>query len=546
MRVWTILLASAALAVAVTLLLRLTFDHEKRPGPRKPGKPGKPAQLPRAASPAAIQGRVLAGGKPVAGARVRIRGDRKHVTTDARGAFQLPPPGSIEDRITAAAEGYLIGGTAWRGLAAVQIELRPLPAEDCPEYVWTDPRPDRAAQGRCANCHAEIYRQWSAGPHARAATNRRFRNLYDGSTWSGTKNRGWSLLAEHPDGAGVCSSCHAPTVDFGDPASNDLRQVRGVAALGVHCDFCHKIRDVEVDNAGLTHGRFAASLLRPKSREHQLFFGPLEDVDRGEDAHSPVFQESRYCAICHEGTLFGVAVYTTFHEWLESRAATEGRSCQSCHMRPDGRMTNIAPGHGGIERAADTLASHGMAPGGKLQRLQSCLTLKSEVQGAEVRVVLKAHDVGHAVPTGYIDRHLLLVVEAWDDSDQRVPLQEGSRLDQLAGAALEGLPGRLFGRPLRDAKGNSPAPFWRVADLVADSRIQADQTVTSRFRFAAPPRRVRVRLLYRRFWEATRRQKNWPDDTRVVFDRKWRRDMQDQVRKSAPCQAKTDWGIGEH
>jgi hypothetical protein len=152
--------------------------------------------------------------------------------------------------------------------------------------------------------------------------NRRLRNLLDGSDWQGNAVHGWSLADEYPEGVAVCWSCHAPSL--GEMASNfDLGHISGVAAQGVHCDFWHMIRATTVDSSGLTHGRFGYELLRPS--QGQIFFGPLDDVDRGEDVYSPLQQESRFCAACHEGTLFGVPVYTNwpkdditiYDRWLE-------------------------------------------------------------------------------------------------------------------------------------------------------------------------------------------------------------------------------------
>src|SRR5262249_9193495 len=126
----------------------------------------------------------------------------------------------------------------------------------------------------------------------------------------------WNLLEQHPDGAGVCASCHAPTLrspqlDF------DLRTVTGVAARGVHCDYCHKIHEAPTDKLGTRFGRDGYPLLRPTSDE-QIFFGPLPDAVRpGESfVHAPFYKESRYCASCHEGVIFGVHVYGTYSEWL--------------------------------------------------------------------------------------------------------------------------------------------------------------------------------------------------------------------------------------
>src|SRR5262249_40322981 len=223
------------------------------------------------------------------------------------------------------------------------------------------------------------------------------------------------------------TACHAPTVLHGDPAYFDLSKTQGVARHGVHCDFCHKIADAGLGTIGLTHGRFGLQLLRPA--EGQLFFGPLDDVDRGEDSFSPLYKASRYCASCHEGTVFGVHVYGTHSEWLASPARKEGKQCQTCHMRPTGKMTNIAPGHGGIERDPKTLANHRFFAGSQLDMLRHAIQVSVSFDGDKslrrLSIELRAGDVGHRVPTGFIDRHLVLIVEPLDANGKRVGMNEG-------------------------------------------------------------------------------------------------------------------------
>src|SRR5205085_5090183 len=138
----------------------------------------------------------------------------------------------------------------------------------------------------------------------------------------------WNVLGENPEGAAVCVLCHAPT--FRDPlAEYDLRTIKGVAAQGVHCDYCHKVVEVPNDphaGPGIRFGRDGLTLLRPKNGQ-QLFFGPLDDALREGEAFgfSPLYRESRYCAPCHEGTVFGVHAYGTYSEWLASPARAEGK-----------------------------------------------------------------------------------------------------------------------------------------------------------------------------------------------------------------------------
>src|SRR5262249_12072687 len=165
---------------------------------------------PRPESHAGLVGQVTDNRGPVAGARVKYQGECPAVLSDQAGRFRLPPPPPPAERVTAWKKGYATAA-APAGLRPLRLTLAPLPEQDHDDYAWTDPRPDPAAANNCANCHAAIYREWSASAHARSATNRRFRNLFDGTDWHGRPTKGWSLLAQRPDGAGACAACHAPT-----------------------------------------------------------------------------------------------------------------------------------------------------------------------------------------------------------------------------------------------------------------------------------------------------------------------------------------------
>lgn len=454
-------------------------------------------------APAAPSGLVIDEHGPVRGAVVRLDGSAVSTRTDASGRFRLPPSSR---RFTAWKEGYFIAGSR-----SPFLRLEPLPSHDNEEYAWVDPRPDASDQA-CGNCHAQIHDEWSRGGHARSATGRAFRDLYA------------DLLAEHPNGSGVCASCHAPGVREDDPALFDLRRVKGVDALGVHCDYCHKVAGPSEDREaklGLTHGRFFLRLLRPS--QGQLFFGPLDDVDRGEDSYSPFYRDSRYCAACHEGTIFSVAVYTTYSEWRQSPAGRQGRHCQHCHTRPSGKLHNVAPDHGGRDRDPMTLGNHHFFDESQEAMLRRSLSLKVTTQRSGERitatVTLTARGVGHKVPTGFIERQLLLVVEASDRDGQAVPLLDGPRLPAVAGRDLVDRPGRVYARLLRDEAGSAPVPFWRSLPEPEDTRLSPEVPDVRRFAFAAAAERLRVRVLHRRFWAATSEAKGWANRDLVVIDR---------------------------
>lgn len=452
-------------------------------------------------------------------ARVRFQGEAGATCTDGYGRFSLPLPASRR-RVMAAKIGNF-NGSAWSDRDPLRLWLTRLPEHDFDDYRWVDPTPDSARDMACGNCHGEIHREWLSSAHAGAATNPRLLNLYDGSTSASGPAAGWNLLREHPDGAGVCAACHAPTLEPDAAGDYDLRRAKNLNGLaGVHCDFCHKVAGPAGGDVGLSLGSYGLQLLRP---EHgQLFFGPLDDVDRGEDAWSPFQRDSRFCASCHEGVVFGVPVYTTFSEWRESPAAKAGKQCQDCHMTPTGRMTNIAPGRGGIEREPKTLANHRFFDVSLQEMLRRCLIVDVVVanssNGVQASVTVRADNVGHRVPTGFVDRNLVLVVEAFDASNKPLSPISGPRLPAVAGRSGAG---RLYAKQLRDFDGNVPAPFWRADPNVIDTRLKPGEPDVSRYLFDRKTAHIRARLLYRRFWPEVAESKRWQGNETEVATSEW-------------------------
>jgi hypothetical protein len=269
-------------------------------------------------------------------------------------------------------------------------------------------------------------------------------------------------------------------------------------------------------------------LLRPGGGGHrgQLFFGTLDDVDRGEDAFSPVYRDSKYCASCHEGVVFGVHVYSTYSEWLNSPAGRAGKQCQDCHMAPTGTMTNVAPGRGGLERDPKTLANHRFFTGSREDMFRRSVRVSAELKrdggGVRARVRVLADDVGHRVPTGFLDRHLLLVVEGVDAAGRPLAARSGPTLPAAAGPELKGKAGRLYGRLRSDDEGHTPAPFWRPGPDPVDTRLAPGRDDESEFTFPAGLEEVRVQLLYRRFWQEVTREKGWPDADLVIAEQRLR------------------------
>jgi hypothetical protein len=486
-----------------------------------------------------VSGRVVSddSSAPLDGVRVGIRGTSDRVVSDENGRFRLRAATDSHVRITGWKPGYFIAGASRTAEGDLELRMRLHPAEDSPEYQWVDPGPDPAGADNCANCHGQIYRQWSVSSHARASVNRHFLNTFYGTDWLGNPEKGWNFRRDQPDARAVCSACHLPTVTPADPSAESPALAAGVTREGIHCDFCHKIRDTEFahshESLGLQHGRDAFQFVRPANGP-QVFFGPLDDVDRGHDTYVPLYRSSAYCASCHEGTLFGMRVYETYSEWLASAYRKDGIECQSCHMKPDGKTRNIAPDHGGADRHPASLSTH-QFPGStddELLRSSLELSLTGTRDGSSVRaaVRLRPIDVGHRLPTGSPDRHLILVVRATDEQDAVLALVKGPTVSAAGGIGerdagnFGGMPGKLYGKIFRGSDGSSPAPFWRSVAVESDTRLLPDMPDESEYVFergdSGGAVTLGITVLYRRFYKAVSDEKSWPADDRVIGERR--------------------------
>lgn len=462
-----------------------------------------------------VVGRVVHDGRAIAGARVRVPGTPNFAATDEKGMFRLAVAANAK-AITVAHPAFRIA-TAGVAEKRFEIILEPLP-KDHDDYAWIDPSPHGKDVQRCGNCHGDLHAEWARSAHGNSAKNPRFLSLFSGDNG---KHKTWNAQAEHPLGAGVCAGCHVPTLASPD-LSYDVRKAAGVDAHGVHCDFCHKIVEAPIDKLGTRFGRDGYEFIRPKSGD-LLSFGPLDDAVRTGDSfgYAPVYRESRYCASCHEGVVFGVHAYGTYSEWLASPAKREGKQCQTCHMPAPKDRTNIAPGKGGIERDPTTLTRHDF-PGATPEMLRGCVKLEATTmrtkEGVEVNVELRTEDVGHRVPTGFVDRHLLLAIDATKADGSIARVIGGDVLPSRAGKLFAGKAGYIFGKQhLSDAK--APLPFWVLEGDYHDTRLTPGVTWKQTFRFDGEVSEVRVRVLYRRLWPDVAENRGLEGNEFVIHER---------------------------
>jgi hypothetical protein len=532
--------------------------------------------------PPVITGTVRAeDGQPLAGAVVRARATAVWTLTDAEGRFTLAGfDPAFRVRLTAWQDGYYIAGanaTPWDSTLSIVLAPYRLALGDHADYRWVlpavEPRStmsewavrrgmdlaaivsfDRALlplAGRltlgCADCHGDMVReQWGRSAHALGTQNPRFMSAYNGTDLNGNQSpvteyvqhRDYGLIPlppdpdepyygpgfrlDFPESAGNCATCHAPSAALAAPHDTPLNAVTGVDAQGVHCDFCHKIVNVTLDPAtgaprANMPGVLSIELLRP-GPERQLFFGPYDDVDVGPDTYLPLVTESAACAACHSASFWGVPIYESFPEWLASPYASEGTTCQDCHMRPDGVTDNFAPGRGGQTRDPDTIATHDFPGAGSVELLQETaeLSLRARRDGPSisVEVTVTNSEAGHHLPTDSPLRQVLLVVTATNGEGRALALTAGPALPDWAGD-LAGEPGVYFAKVLEQlwTEVAPTAAYWTQTRIVEDTRIPARETRTSRYAFEAQPGggavTVEAFLIFRRAYYELLQQKGW-------------------------------------
>jgi hypothetical protein len=174
---------------------------------------------------------------------------------------------------------------------------------------WAQPRiaqaagaPASLAPASCGECHRAQLEDWRGSLHSRAMG-------------PGVAGQLASMSAEE---RADCQRCHAPLREQTDARS-------ALYAKGLICASCH-VRN------GRVYG--------PARRDGSALAG-AEGMPHGGWGASPAFENSRFCATCHQFpkdgyALNGKLLENTYEEWRASRHAREGRACQGCHM-PDRR-----------------------------------------------------------------------------------------------------------------------------------------------------------------------------------------------------------------
>jgi len=503
-------------------------------------------------------------GTPIANAVVRLQATELFTTTNAQGEFVLqdvPIEGSF--RLTAFAPGYFIKeADTTSGVTDVEIRLVAHGTEDHPEYEFLSAGFTPEGEGEntgCAECHSATpeeadqgitlpFDEWLLDAHSLSAVNPRFLSMYNGTNLSGNQSPqtvyinqkdygaiplppavdetyfGPGYKLDFPDNSGNCAACHLPVMAINDPYGGDPNYAEGIDLEGVTCDFCHKVWDVKLNAEGLPYANMPGVLsfeFRRPAEGHQFFAGPYDDVAPGEDTFSPLQNQSEFCAPCHFGDFWNTRVYNSFGEWLASPYAdlnSEGfRTCQDCHMPPLGMDHFAQTEKGGLQRSANTIFSHRMPGAVDVPLLQNTAELQLDAHRDGDQIVVDVSifnaEAGHHIPTDSPLRQIFLVVKAYDQDGEPLPLAEGSVLPDWAGD-LENQPGIYFAKILEQlwTEFVPTGAYWAQTRIIEDTRLAALETKETRFIFDSVDNAevdVEAMLIFRRAFYDLMQQKGW-------------------------------------
>lgn len=564
-----------------------------------------------------VSGIVIDGKDPIPGVRVREHGKPDFVLTDANGRFTL---NIIEDpvqryAITAGKEGWLNGGVMIDPKTSyTTIVLQKVPEEQDESYDFITPHkslvdlredPEELERLRtqshtgfeegcnlchfeptCYLCHRDLYDQWSTSQHAKGVDNPWTLNLYDGTDADGNENVGPGFRLDFPDEAGECADCHAPSAAVHAPGKTDLKVVYNrslayptvqdyktlermeyerlagsVDAAGIHCDFCHKIQSVEVNDHAGVNGSITLNLVAmEEERQARLIkgkfppifvYGPYDDVINftplpGSSntspmvaSYNPIYTSSDYCSACHQHkNKHGLPFMDTYREWKESPYSAMGIECQDCHMKPEADgFTYGSFVNGDAEkfwtpigyRDPATVKTHGF-PGATEVLLPNAATLAIDAVVSDglltVSVDVRNVNTGHHIPSGITIRNMLLLVTpvmANGDTlryvgDQRVPVYGGE--GDPAEGNYAGYPGKGFALVFGDDEGNTHVMDWQATRIVEDTRIKAREADRSVYTFEVPPDvgqvDIHTDLIYRRAFKPLADLKKWTQKDMTV------------------------------
>jgi hypothetical protein len=558
---------SLLFGVLLLTIFSISICFEKQ-SPAQSSQSGRPGAL--------VFGRVTSRYGPVENARVRVAGEQEYTTTDKEGRFGLqtgPLSGKVF-KITAGKEGWFNNGEIDYGSANIgDIFLNPVYLNDQPDYRFISPVV-------CSQCHVRLTQYWDQSKMAHTTSNPLVLAFFLGTDASNRQGIGPGYRLDEPGSNGNCVVCHAPSAAASSRRLPDLTSALRSPLTewdGVSCDYCHKVRRVLPDKNNPSGS--SAVLERQSSPTGQsiLVFGPYDDVVVPPMAasYNPLDEKAEFCSTCHshlaevkdgkawdyakvyspaEWKGFGleggstIPIQTTYQEWkqwqdgLPSNDPNKGKKCEDCHMswRKDMLpyyhyvVDGMARRMWGTYRSPETIHPH-LFEGGTETQLKTALVMELEGEVKEgrlnVTVYITNTNGGHWVPTGETMRSVMLLLRASDSKGRPLKMTKGSTLPEWTGKGTpeegnySGLPGTVFARVLRDAKGDLNVPFWRASAIAVDNRIRPKTTVTLKFEFALNDPHdepsAQADLIYRPVIRPWAREKQWAVKDILIANKVW-------------------------
>lgn len=228
--------------------------------------------------------------------------------TDHRmaGAVTVSPDARPDDRLFEELQSFVDG--YW---------VRPIPPQGSPPASWATVERSLRPED-CSTCHPDQYDDWRTAVHSEAYSPGLSGQLVN---W---EDASFGTVQS-------CLVCHAPLSEqsarlrAGEEWISNAEYDDDLRNHGIVCAACH-IRGNRRYGPPRNDGSLAPS---------------AEGSPHGGVTRTPFFEDSRFCAACHQFGPGGAApngkpLENTFAEWESSRYAEEGVSCQHCHM-PDRR-----------------------------------------------------------------------------------------------------------------------------------------------------------------------------------------------------------------
>ncbi len=369
---------------------------------------------------------------------------------------------------------------------------------------------DPVGVSQCASCHADAAAQWSASAHRFAS----FNNPYYSAAVEAFRHEKGFVASR------FCAACHDPALVLSGRIDGEIDRRTREAQAGIVCLTCHSIAD-HPSHSG--NGGFIARLApwSPSGPEHKARLRPA------------TLATSDFCGTCHR---VGLTPEVTSVRWLRgqddlypflgSSIAGAGSSaihrapstqrCQDCHMPLEASSLGDAAakaGSDGVKRirshrflGANTALPHLRGDAEQEKRVEAFLRDRVSLDllladGGELDVVMRSRGVGHRFPSGTMDSNeVWLEVRALDAQGKLVGESGALREDGRGPPAL-GKEAHLVRAQMVGPDG-VPLPFRDVQHargVVYDNALNPGDPQAVRYELPKSTRRVRARLLYRKF-----------------------------------------------